>query len=172
MAISDGSAYRRGRRAPRLQGDRDSTGTLCLADGIPLPNYGLEWFAVRTISPQGVVTTLIRTPVWAASQAVDATRNVYIPGKRISPTGQPSGIDTSAAIPSWLYGHAIGADGTYYFAVGNTIWRNPPGRGSEVPARAGVGGLKDQPFSLDPTSLRLRCNALASGGDKIRETPI
>ena len=33
-------------------------------------------------------------------------------------------------------------------------------------AGVGVGGLEDPPFSLDLTSLRLSCSALALGGDK------
>jgi hypothetical protein len=100
---------------------------------------------VRAISAQGVVTTLLRTAVFTASLATDSERNVYVSGKKISPTGQASGIDTSAAGQTWFYGHAMGADGTYYFATNNMIWKNPPGSGSVLLAGAATEGTADGP---------------------------
>ena len=99
--------------------------------------------SLKAISSQCVVTTLVGTPVSTNSLVVDAARNVYVPGKRISPTGQGSGIDTSAAPVSWFYGHAMGADSTYYFASGDTIWKNPQGFGSVVLAGSGSSGTAD-----------------------------
>ena len=126
----------------------DSTGTLYLADGFPLV-FGLNWLSVRAISPQGVVSTLIRNNVSPASLTVDTAGNAYIAGARISPTGQVSGIDISGAasslLPGVFFGHAISADGTYYFASGNIIWTNPVGLGSKILAGAATPGNQDGP---------------------------
>jgi hypothetical protein len=121
----------------------DSADTLYLADGFPIQNFGLNWFEVKAVSPQGVISSFYRGTVSPASLAVDAARNVYIPGVRISPAGVASGIDLSAAPRHTLYGLAMGADGTFYFALDNTIWKNPPGFGSQVLAGAADPGEAD-----------------------------
>ena len=123
----------------------DSTDTLYVIDNFPLI-FGIRWYEVKAISSQGVISTLWQDLISPASLAVDAARNVYVPFVRISPAGVVNKVDICAAPQAGgFYGLAMGADGTYYFAKGNTIWKNPPGSGLQVLAGTTERGTADGP---------------------------